>query len=259
MQPKVTAKSQVRALVTLVPCLPWVYNKDMNTTKNTAPPAQPARLGKIWKDYITPGVYEPVQAVTADGEWLIERMEDATWFVGHLPTQTEVKGQFKSLRAARVYIARGDARTDYDAITAEQAEQQATPEEPETPAANDIVTLAHVADAITEVTGDDDYDAVAEQAAHLLNRVPSLAAEVARYGAFAIEWDHLLVIVQAAMQVPAEPRIHAEAGADFPACGWIQEGETVTGDPAAVTCRFCKDTVNANRIVAELALQRPPF
>lgn len=219
----------------------------MSTTKNAEPkatPVAPAPLAKFWKDWTGPGIWEVVKAVTEGGEWMIERQEDATWFVGHLPTQTEVKGGFRTLRAARVYIARGTALADFEALAPAPV--------------TDAVTLAHVADAITELTGDDDYDTVAGQAARLLARVPSLAAEVARYGAFAIEWEHLTVIVQAALTVPAEPRVHAEAGASFPACGWIQDGETVAADPAAVTCRFCKDKVNADRIVEELAALLTP-
>jgi hypothetical protein len=212
-------------------------------------------------------------AETTDGTWTMGRLEDVgtTWVVTHKPTGIVVDDFMPSLPACRAYIASGEADDD---LATEQAKQvppepaaeddeesfwDVTPADWETPAAVDAIALAHVADAITEVTGNDDYDEVADEAARLLRRVPSLAAEAARYGAFAIEWDHLLVIVQAAMQVPPEPRIHAEAGATFPACGWIQQGETVTIDPAAVTCRFCKDTVNANRIVAELALSRPPF
>lgn len=234
------------------------------TAAPKATPVTPAPLAKFQKGYTSPGVYEITKAVTEDREWMIERQEDGTWYVGHLPTKTEVKGGHKTLRAARVYIARGLARADYEAITAEAEEGdfwEVTPADWENPPAFDAVTLAHVADAITEVTGDDDYDAVADQAARLLDRVPSLAAEVERYGAFAIEWDHLLVIVQAALKVPAEPRVHAEAGADFPACGWIQDGETVSAAPAAVTCRFCKDKVNADRIVEELSglLAAAPF
>lgn len=123
-----------------------------------------------------------------------------------------------------------------------------------------VIHLAHVSDAITELTGNDDYDAVADDAARLLDRVPSLGAEAERYTTDAIEWDHFTVIVQAALKVPAEPKVHREAGPGFPACGWIHAGETVTADARAVTCRFCEDTVNANAWVAELAMaHQPPF
>lgn len=126
---------------------------------------------------------------------------------------------------------------------------------------SDIIHLAHVADAITELTGNDDYDEVADEAARLLDRVPSLGAEASRYTDDLIDWDHFTVIVSAALKVPAEPRVHAGAVPGFPACGWIREGETVSADMGEVTCRFCGDTVNARAIVLELAgrFPNPPF
>lgn len=85
----------------------------MNTTKNT----QPAPIAKFWKGYTSPGVYEVTQAVTAGGEWLCERLAEGNWGVGHLPTKTEVRTGFRTLRAARVYAA-GDARADFEKLAA---------------------------------------------------------------------------------------------------------------------------------------------
>lgn len=131
--------------------------------------------------------------------------------------------------------------------------------EPAPAPVTDVIHLAHVADAITELTGDDDYDAVADQAARLLDRVPSLGAEAARFSGWEIEWDHFKVIVRAALEVPAEAKAHADNGSGLPACGWIQDSEHVTAAPETVTCRFCKDTVNARRYVAELTAARFPL
>ena len=124
-----------------------------------------------------------------------------------------------------------------------------------------IIHLAHVADAITELTGNDDYDEVADEAARLLDWVGSLDAEAARYNSGEIEWEHFTVIVQAALNVPPEPTTHADNSAGLPACGWIHDGEQVTSDMEAVTCRFCSDTINAGRIIASLSARfpNPPF
>lgn len=45
----------------------------------------------------------------------------------------------------------------------------------------DSTHLAHVADAITEITGDDDYDAVADQAAGLLSKSMALRLAAQKY------------------------------------------------------------------------------
>lgn len=86
------------------------------------PPAPPRtslpRLGKVWKDYTSPGVYEVVKAVTADGEWLFEKAQDGTWDAGHLPTETVVKAGLRSLRACRSYVGSGRAREDLGRIQA---------------------------------------------------------------------------------------------------------------------------------------------
>lgn len=79
-----------------------------------------APLGKPWKDYTAPGVYEVVKAVTRDGEWLFERAADGTWKVGHLPTETVVRTGRRSLRACRVYVGSGKARADLDRLLSEE-------------------------------------------------------------------------------------------------------------------------------------------
>lgn len=83
-------------------------------------PRQPKlpRLGKVWRGWTSPSVYEPVKAVTADSEWLFERSEDGTWAAGHLPTETVVKVGFRSLRACRAYVADGGAQADLARIQA---------------------------------------------------------------------------------------------------------------------------------------------
>jgi hypothetical protein len=86
------------------------------------PPAQPktplAPLGKRWKGYTAPGVYEVVKAVTVDGEWLFARAADVTWSTGHLPTETEVRTGFRTLRACRLYAGSGGAAADLKRIQA---------------------------------------------------------------------------------------------------------------------------------------------
>lgn len=79
--------------------------------ERTRRPVLPA-LGKIWRDYTAPGVYEAVQAVTADGQWLFQRQDGGTWATGHLPTKTEVKTGLRTLRACRAYAGSGKAAED---------------------------------------------------------------------------------------------------------------------------------------------------
>lgn len=83
------------------------------------PRARLAPLGNFLKDYTSPGVYEIVRAVTADGQWLFVRADDGSWAVGHLPSETEVKAGLGSLPACRAYVGSGQARTDFDRIQAE--------------------------------------------------------------------------------------------------------------------------------------------
>ena len=85
------------------------------------PPARQPRLaplGKKWRGYTAPSTYELVRALTADGEWLFERFADGTWGVGHVPTQTEVKGSLRSPTACRAYVGSGKARADLERIQA---------------------------------------------------------------------------------------------------------------------------------------------
>lgn len=86
-----------------------------------APVPQPrlAPLGKRWKAYTGPGVYEVVRAVTADGEWLFQRFADGTWAAGHLPTETQVKDRLRSLEACRAYAGSGEAKQDLERLQAE--------------------------------------------------------------------------------------------------------------------------------------------
>ena len=85
-------------------------------------PARPksplAVLGKFWKGCTSPGVYEVVKAVTADGEWLFVRAADGTWSTGHLPTETVVKTGLRTLRACRLYAGSGKAGADLERIQA---------------------------------------------------------------------------------------------------------------------------------------------
>lgn len=84
-------------------------------SRNLLPP-----LGKTWKGYTSPGVYERVKAVTADGEWLFARAADGTWSAGHLPTKTELKAGLRDLAAARRYAGTGKARADLERVQAHQ-------------------------------------------------------------------------------------------------------------------------------------------
>lgn len=83
-------------------------------------PAQTSlpRLGKVWRAYTSPSCYEPVKAVTEDGQWLFERAQDGTWDAGHLPTETVVKAGLRTLRACRVYAGSGKAAADLGRIKA---------------------------------------------------------------------------------------------------------------------------------------------
>jgi hypothetical protein len=91
-------------------------------------PARPksplAVLGKRWKDYSSPGVYEVVKAVTDDGEWLFVRAADGTWSTGHLPTETVVRTGLRTLRACRLYAGSGKAVADLKDIQAATEEEK---------------------------------------------------------------------------------------------------------------------------------------
>ncbi len=78
-----------------------------------SPKSHLSPLGKIWKDWTSPGVREAVKAVTLDGEWLFER-DGRTWSAGHFPTRTVVKTGLRSLRACRAYTGSGEARADLE-------------------------------------------------------------------------------------------------------------------------------------------------
>jgi len=67
----------------------------------------------------------------------------------------------------------------------------------------DTVTIAHVADVITEIIDIDtdyrtdvDFDAVADQAAGLLGRHPELAETVDAWNAGTVTWDDLVSAVR---------------------------------------------------------------
>jgi hypothetical protein len=85
-----------------------------------APPQQPSlpRLGRAWKAYTGPGVYEVVKAVTADGQWLFVRAADGTWSTGHLPSETVVRAGRRSLGSCRAYVGSGQALEDLEQIRA---------------------------------------------------------------------------------------------------------------------------------------------
>jgi hypothetical protein len=83
------------------------------------PQARLPRLGKVWKEYTPSGFYEPVKAVTEDGEWLFVRAADGTWSAGHLPTETVVRAGRRSLGACRTYVGSGEALEDLERIQAE--------------------------------------------------------------------------------------------------------------------------------------------
>lgn len=79
-------------------------------------------LGKFWKGYTSPGVYEVVKAVTANSQWLFEREPGGTWSAGHLPTETVVKTGLRSMPACRAYAASGKAQADLEHLQAEKTE-----------------------------------------------------------------------------------------------------------------------------------------
>lgn len=83
-------------------------------------PVKLPRLAHVWKREVRPGVHEAYKAVTAGGEWLFE-LQGRKWAVGHLPTETELKGGFSSPRACRVYVGSGEAQTDLERIQAAAA------------------------------------------------------------------------------------------------------------------------------------------
>ena len=85
------------------------------------PDVPPAPLWKTRRDWTSLSVYEVVEAVTTDGEWMCELADDGTWTVGHLPTKTVVKPRLRSRGASRAYVASGKARADLDRIQAEAA------------------------------------------------------------------------------------------------------------------------------------------
>jgi hypothetical protein len=86
-------------------------------------PKTPAvSLGEFERGWTSPGVYEVVKAVTADGEWRFERSQDGTWEAGHLPTETEVKTRLRSLSACCSYARSGAARADLERLQSEKME-----------------------------------------------------------------------------------------------------------------------------------------
>lgn len=93
-------------------------------------PRQPKlpRLGKVWRGWTSPGVYEPVKAVTADGEWLFERSEDGTWAAGHLPTKTVTDSRVGTLADCRAYVASGQAEADLELIQAQDDKEGTVPD-----------------------------------------------------------------------------------------------------------------------------------
>ncbi len=91
------------------------------------PKAPLARLGMFWKDCTSPGVYEVIKAVTADGEWLFERAADGTWNAGHLPTETVVKTGLRTLRTCRAYAGSGKARADLERLQANDSNEGTVP------------------------------------------------------------------------------------------------------------------------------------
>jgi len=65
-------------------------------------------------------------AQTTDGEWGMDRLEDAgtSWEVVHRPTKTVVAEFMGSLRQCRIYVASGEAREDLEAARAAGTEKQ---------------------------------------------------------------------------------------------------------------------------------------
>jgi hypothetical protein len=80
------------------------------------------------------------------------------------------------------------------------------------------IHLGHVADAITSVTGDDDYDAVADDAYILLVRFPELGTMADRWDAGAIAREDFTSAVRAVLDT-----VNAEA--------WLAEFAELAGDP----------------------------
>lgn len=63
----------------------------------------------------------------------------------------------------------------------------------------DSITLAHIADAITTLMGDDDYDAVADRAARLYRESPRVAYAALCYTAGSEPRETLLRVVRNAL------------------------------------------------------------
>jgi hypothetical protein len=89
------------------------------------PPA-PAALGRFRKERTEAGLYEIVRAVTADGQWLFERLGPGDWAAGCLPTETETRRGFRSLAACRAYVADGQAQADLERIQAQDGNEGVT-------------------------------------------------------------------------------------------------------------------------------------
>lgn len=85
-----------------------------------------AALGKFWRGWTSPGVYEVIKAVTADGAWLFERAADGTWAAGHLPTEIVVKTGLGTLPACRAYAGSGKAQKDLVRLQAHQRGEHKT-------------------------------------------------------------------------------------------------------------------------------------
>ena len=59
-------------------------------------------------------------AVTRDGEWAMERLDDdgSTWTVAHRETKTVVADFLGSLRQCREYVGSGEAQADLERLLA---------------------------------------------------------------------------------------------------------------------------------------------
>jgi hypothetical protein len=79
-----------------------------------SPPRQRARLPrleKVRRDWTSPSVYEPVEAVLEGGEWIFDRVTDGTW-TARMPGRAPVKGSLRSMSACRTYVNSGRAAAD---------------------------------------------------------------------------------------------------------------------------------------------------
>lgn len=93
----------------------------------TVPPPPPVRPrlprpGRVRRGWTSPGVYEPVEEVTEDGEWALRRSGDGTWAAVHQPNETVVKAGLRSRGACRAYTGSVKAREDLERMQAESKE-----------------------------------------------------------------------------------------------------------------------------------------